>query len=126
MRKLSLAIFAGTVVLGSVFAPSLIARQQSAARFEYIHVTSYGPTVRNVNHFGNVGATNAGLRACVAGAREWTCRDFPSSPSGDAQPDALRSMLVTLGNEGWELVLPPVASGTDNYSTPFYFKRPIR
>jgi hypothetical protein len=91
MMKLSVAVAAVLAVVTAVFAPSLTARAQSGARFEYARVTPYQAVTRTPGH---VEYKWAGYRACVAASSEWTCREF----------DALPTTLATLGSEGWELV----------------------
>jgi hypothetical protein len=118
MRKLSLAVVAAVVLIAAVFAPSLIARQQSATRFEYLRVAPYGGQVQEQGRV--VLSTFLGLRACVATSTEWACRDFPQASS-----DAIRTVFATLGNEGWELVSAGydpqgLAAGT------YLFKRHVR
>jgi hypothetical protein len=68
MRKLSLAAVAAMVVLGSFFAPSLIARQQTATRFEYLRVAPYGGPVQQRGHA--VLSTFLGYRACIAASAD--------------------------------------------------------
>lgn len=97
MRKLSLAAVAVFVVLGLLFAPSLIARQQTATRFEYLRVAPYGGPEQYKGR--TVHSTFLGYRACIAASADWVCRDFAQGNS-----DAVRNVFVTLGNEGWELV----------------------
>ena len=115
MKKFSLVLVGATMVCGSLFAPALIARQQTTTRFEYLRVATYGGTVQERGQ--TMFVTFLGYRACIAGSADWVCRDF-----AQANSDALRSMFVTLGNEGWELVSAPydaqgLAVGT------FFFKR---
>jgi hypothetical protein len=83
-------------------APSLMARQQPIAQFEYLQVSPYV-----VQHPQGPQAVieRPAYRACVAGGAEWTCRQFePSSSDPRGVDTALRVTLATLGNEGWELV----------------------
>ena len=96
MTKLSLTVAAIIAVITAMFAPSLIAGQQSATRFEYLRVAPYHTVIQTPGH---VQYKWAGYRACVAVSTEWTCRDFEHNAS-----DALPTTLATLGNEGWELV----------------------
>ena len=95
-RTLSLAGF--LVVTTAMLAPSLTARTQSAARFEYLRLSPYGANVPQgpgrVQH-------RSGYRACVAALPGWTCREFAPTESSEA---ALSTTLATLGSEGWDLV----------------------
>jgi hypothetical protein len=121
MSKIPLALV-GVVVVGSaMLTPSLVVRAQSASRIEYVRVTPYAaytPVSPNAvrEHYG--------YRACVAGLNEWACREFRAESS----TDALRTALVTLGNEGWELVSTveenPNVSGTVGVT--YLFKRRVR
>jgi hypothetical protein len=64
-----------------------------------------------------------GYRACVAGINQWTCREFsPAGPSADA----LRTALVTLGNEGWELVSSVQEEDAPMHALTYLFKRQAR
>jgi hypothetical protein len=102
MRKLSLSVVAVIAVVAAMFAPSLVARAQSAVRFEYLRVTPYPA---NLATPGRINYRWVGYRACVAASSEWTCREFEADgSSNDALHIALRTTLATLGNEGWELV----------------------
>ena len=98
MRKLSLTVVAAIAVITATLAPSLVARAQTAPRFEYLRVTPYRADMmtpgRLIQRWG-------GYRACVAASNEWTCREFEQT---DLPNGALPTMLATLGNEGWELV----------------------
>jgi hypothetical protein len=121
MSKRSLALVALVPVVAAMFMSSLTVRAQSPARIEYVRVTPYttrtpvGP---------NAVQERVGYRACVAGAAEWTCRDFQPTPSS---ADALRTALVTLGNEGWELVSVVEDDLNANARGLMYlFKRPAR
>ena len=123
MRKLSLAAVSAVVLIAALSAPSLIARQQSVARFEYLRLTPYLGTVvpirgastspAGVMKPGSASMTPGGFRACIAASAEWTCRNFSD--------DGFRTALVALGNEGWELV-------SADAETPgaYLFKRQIR
>jgi hypothetical protein len=96
MRKLSLTVVAVMSVITAMFVSSVIARAQSAVRFEYLRVVPYHAVTETP---GRSGYRWAGYRACVAASTEWTCREFE-----DSSIAALRTTLATLGNEGWELV----------------------
>lgn len=122
MSKISLALVAVVIVVSAMFTPSLVVRAQSAARIEYVRVAPYAvytpvsPNAVREHH---------GFRACIAGLNEWTCREFQAESS----TDALRTALVTLGNEGWELVStigedPNVSGGTVGVT--YLFKRQVR
>jgi hypothetical protein len=100
MRPLVLVIGGAVLVLVALSTPAVLARQQSPVRFEYLRLAPYSGSML-VD--GRVTMTvHVGLRACVAAAADWTCRDFPATQSG--QDSSLRTALVTLGAEGWELV----------------------
>jgi hypothetical protein len=111
MRKLSLAAVSAIALGAALSAPSLIARQQNIARFEYLRLTPYLGTVTSIQPSttspsgamtpGSASLTPGGVRACVAASAEWTCRRFDGQASAD---DGFRTALVTLGSEGWELV----------------------
>jgi len=94
MTKLSLAVV--LVAITAMFAPALTA-QQGGTRFEYLKVTPY--IFRTPQGSGII--EHIGYRACLAASSDWTCREFTSLEPSDA---ALRAALVTLGDEGWELV----------------------
>lgn len=97
MTKLSLALAGFLVITTAMVAPSLTARTQSAARFEYLRLTPYGAnrqTPGRVEH-------RSGYRACVAALPDWTCREFAPTESSEA---ALSTAMATLGTEGWDLV----------------------
>ncbi len=98
MTKLSLALAGFLVVTTAVLAPSLTARTQSAARFEYLRLSPYGANVPQgpgrVQH-------RSGYRACMAALPDFTCREFAPTESSEA---ALSTALATLGTEGWDLV----------------------
>lgn len=96
MMKLALSVAALMALVAAMFTPSLVARAQSA-RFEYMRVAPYG----FMQTEGRIAYVRSSYRACLADTAEWTCRDFGRKESSDA---ALRTALVTLGNEGWELV----------------------
>jgi hypothetical protein len=98
MMKLSLTVAAVIAVITAMFATSLIARAQTATRFEYLRVTPYQSVTKTPD---SVTYRWAGYRACMAASSEWTCREFEPTDNSNA---ALRISLATLGNEGWELV----------------------
>jgi hypothetical protein len=121
MSKTLLALVAVVVVVSTMFAPSLVVRAQSTARIEYVRVTpyaAYNPVTPNLV------LERHGYRACVAGTTEWACRDFQSTESS---AEALRTALVTLGNEGWELVSAVEEDSSFRTSGLTYlFKRQVR
>jgi hypothetical protein len=92
--------FAAVVALAAIafMVPSLVARQQTVTRWEYLRITPGLPSP--VATF-DMSQDRLGYQACQAKDTEWKCRDFESK---DNQDDALRSALATLGAEGWELV----------------------
>ena len=99
MAKLSLAVAAAVVAVATVVTTqTLAARVQTTGKFEYVRVT---PHVQQTQQPNLTTFRFVGYQACVAAAAEWTCRTFESNESSTI---ALREMLVTLGNEGWELV----------------------
>jgi hypothetical protein len=121
MPKLSLALAAVVVVAAALFTQSRIVRAQSATSIEYVRLTPYDVHTyiapdRVQERFG--------YRACVAGINEWRCRDFQPTQSS---ADALRIALVTLGNEGWDLV--SAVEEDPNFNTrglTYLFKRQAR
>jgi hypothetical protein len=119
MSKSSLALVALVAVVAAMVTPTLTVRAQSPTRFEYARVT---PFVTRVPVGTNTVQERWGYRACVASVGQWSCRDF--QPAQYAA-DALRTALVTLGNEGWELVSPVQEdSGFGNLT--YLFKRAAR
>jgi hypothetical protein len=117
MTKRSLAVVAAVVLIAAVFAPSLIARQQSATRFEYLRVAPYATPLQVA---GAVGSRWAGYRACVAVGSAWNCREFEHRGS-----DALPTTLAMLGSEGWELVAATIRDdvNVDTGGLTYFFKR---
>lgn len=115
MMKLSLSVAALIAVVAAMFAPSLVARSQSAAQFEYTRLIPY--TV--AQNEGRIRFVRVGYRACLAATDEWTCREFEPRPS-DA---ALRAALATLGSEGWELVSAVAADANSSDALTYLFKR---
>ena len=122
MKKLSLAVALAVVAaMVALSATALIARQQTTVRFEYLRVGTYPGQVTRNGQTITLGA--AGYRACRAEIAAWNCRDFARTDSG--VDDALRTMLVTLGNEGWEVV----SDGYDENGLTagaYLFKRQVR
>lgn len=120
MRKslfvVALAVAAATGVLGS----SLVARSQTAARFEYTQLTPYSELVSHPQ-LGQV-RSRVGYKACIAGPEEWTCREFKVEGSTDA---GYRAALSTLGREGWELITPYHESA-DGTTRTLLFKRQLQ
>src|SRR4051812_17015411 len=98
MSRRSLAVVGLMALVAAPLASSLGARAQNAPRLEYARVV---PVVTRVYTSPNSVQERRGYRACVAGAADWTCRDFPAT---EIAGSALRTTLSTLGNEGWELV----------------------
>jgi hypothetical protein len=122
MQKLWFAVVIA-VAITAVAVPSLLARQQSAIpRFQYLVVTPY----RSNHQEGRSITYRPAYQACVAEA-EWACRRFEAPSTGsfnqrDEPRPALRAMLVTLGNEGWELASTLDDSPNDDELT-YLFKR---
>ena len=114
MMRLSLAVL--SAVIAVLFAMSIVGRAQSAVRFEYGRVTPY--TVAQTQ--GGWVYQHVGYRACVAVTNEWTCREFEPKESSEA---ALRAMLATLGNEGWELVSVVDEDPNSSLALTYLFKR---
>jgi hypothetical protein len=121
MRKLSLAVVSAIALIAALSAPSLVARQQSVVRFEYLRLTPYLGAVQQVGTTITASNSFGGVRACVATSAEWACRNF-QAPS--ASEDATRTALVTLGNEGWELVSAGYVDGQT--SGAYLFKRQLQ
>ena len=122
MRKLSLAV-AGLLALLALSTPSLIARQPSAARFQYLQVSPY--LVQHPTGPNSV-VERLAYRACVAGTAEWTCRQFePSTRDPRGTDTALRNTLSTLGSEGWELVSAIDEMPERSGGATFLFKRQL-
>ena len=96
MLKVSLAALSIVTILAaaSVFSDGI--RAQGTAQIEYLRVTPFGVSVQA----GLRVSVHEGYRACRAAVTAWTCRVFQPAPSNDA----LRTVLATLGSEGWELV----------------------
>ena len=99
MSRILLALVAVVVVVTGILTSSFTIRAQSSMRIEYAPVTP------NVVQHSTVALDAAqplfSYRACIARVTEWSCRDFKPSESSS---EALRTALVQLGNEGWELV----------------------
>ena len=115
MTTLSLSVVALIAIIAAMFASSLVASAQSAARFEYNRVTPYG----RMHTEGRIGNIRIGYRACLAATDGWTCSDFEPQAS-DA---AFRTALATLGNEGWELVSVSADPSPSPYGLTYLFKR---
>ena len=123
MSKGSLVLVA--LALGAIaaarFTSSTTVRAQGPTGLEYLRMTPY-VTVTPVA--ANAVQESRGYRACAAGTAEWRCRDF-QSPKSSAE--ALRTALVTLGNEGWELVSAVEEDPAFNTrGLTYLFKRPAR
>lgn len=120
MAKLSLALAATAIAVAiAAFAPSLTARVQSP-RFEYLHVRPYGVILPATPQPGVIRVERPAYRACVAASPEWTCRTFEPDPNTRVDSDdALRLALLTLGNEGWEMV----SALDDRPAMTYLFKR---
>lgn len=111
------AVVAAALTWNVAFVPSLHARP-NAPRFEYVRVTPY----LFVRAEGQGVVERVGYRACVATSTEWTCRQFESTEPSDV---ALRTALVTLGNEGWELVSAVDETPSEVHrGLTYLFKRP--
>jgi hypothetical protein len=121
MSRISLTLIAVVVVVTALFTPSRTVRAQSGSRIEYVRMTPY---VVRTPVAPNAVQERSGYRACVAGVTDWACRDFQPTQSST---DALRTALVTLGNDGWELVSAveeDPSSGTRGLT--YLFKRQAR
>ena len=86
--------------------------------FEYLRVTPFTVPIPASNHI----SMHEGYRACLAAAAEWSCREFRPANTSDS---ALRAVLATLGNEGWELVSAVKEDGPTSALT-YLFKRQAR
>ncbi len=122
-----------TPILPGVLPPQTIPLpavlpQQSVARFEYLRLTTYNGVVTSVRPAStspdgltmtpaSASMTPGGVRACIAAHAQWTCRNFEGQASRD---DAFRTALVTLGNEGWEIV------SADGDTGEYIFKRQLQ
>jgi hypothetical protein len=126
MSKISLALGAVTVLVAATLTltPSLVVRAQGTSRFEYARVTPFIDRT-SAEVAGRITVQErVGYRACIAAVNEWLCREFKPTDSSSA---ALRIALVSLGNEGWELVSAAPEDGNLNTSALTYlFKRPVR
>jgi len=98
MSKIPLAFVAVIGVVAALFASSLIVRAQGAQRFEYVRVAPY---MARIPVGANAVQERIGYRACVARISEWACQEFPPT---EPSTEPLRNALVSLGNDGWELV----------------------
>ena len=119
MSKLSFATLLIAALTAAALASADGLRAQGSNQIEYLRVASYG--VREERSSGIV-FMRIGYQACLATTAEWTCRRFAPTGSPDG---ALRTMLATLGSEGWELVSvfdEASASGGMTY----LFKRQLR
>jgi hypothetical protein len=130
MSRSSLAVVAGLVVVTALVARSPAAGAQSGSPLEYIRMTPY---VVQVTAAPNAVLEGTGYRACLAKLNGWTCREFlPTDPGARARgfsfsTDALRIALVTLGNEGWELVSAVDEDpGVNSRGLTYLFKRQAR
>ena len=121
MSRRSLAVVAGLVVVTALFARSPVAGAQGGTRLEYVQMK---PVIVRTMVDANTVGERMGYRACVAGLNEWTCRDFQPTRSS---ADALRTALVTLGNDGWELVSAVEEDPSVNpHGLTYLFKRQAR
>ncbi len=129
MSRISLVLVAVVVtVVTAMLATSLSVRAQGTTRFEYARVTPYiERTVvetKPPSSFITTVQERVGYRACVAGIKEWACREFKPTESSS---EALRIALVSLGADGWELVSAAPEDGNVNTSALTYlFKRQTR
>lgn len=119
MKKSPLVVLVAAVVVAGLFGSSLIARNQSTARFEYTQLTPFSELIPHAK-FGQVWS-RVGYRACVAASAEWTCRDFKESSADEGY----RTALATLGREGWELITPYHESA-DGMTRTLLFKRQLQ
>ena len=122
MAKLSLALAAAVVAVATVVtAQTLTARAQNIGKFEYLRATPY---IQQTQQPNQTTFRFVGYEACIAATTDWRCRTFESKESSTI---ALREMLVTLGNDGWEL-LSAVSENPDQYPDrlTYFFKRQQR
>jgi hypothetical protein len=118
MAKLSLCVAALIAIVASTFGPAVKA-QQGMQQLDYMRLTPY---IFSVPDGPKAVREWVGYRACQAASSEWTCRTFESTQPRDS---GLRTALVTLGNERWELVSAVRESGDANLpGLTYVFKRP--
>ena len=123
MSKISLAAVSVLVLIAIAFAWSEAPRAQGSTQFEYVRAYPYKARQEIANRDGSRGVVErTAYRACRAAGSEWSCRDYPTPGAADA---ALRTMLATMGNEGWELV-SAVDEGEQYDGLTYLFKRPVR
>ncbi len=129
MKNVFVAVAATLAIVAALLSSSLTAGQQSRQRFQYLQVEHFA-------EYSQSGPGTTGYRACVAEVSDWSCRNFerPSVTSrfpatGVAlQPPAdpaLREVLATLGNEGWELVSTVDDTPDRDTGMAYVFKRPF-
>jgi hypothetical protein len=103
------------VVFAALSMPAVTAQSQRSASFEYLRMTPY-QALRTIRP-GMMSSTTQ-YRACTARSAQWDCRDFEAQTSDES----LRTALLAVGNEGWELVSAAIASEQDLGLT-YMFKR---
>ena len=119
MKRLSLAVILTIGTVAALATPVVRARQGPPS----VHYMLASPYYTFRSESGRLVRQSA-YRACIAGT-EWVCREFePPEFSTNVSPsrepgEALRLMLWTLGNEGWELVSTPTAPNTEEWSYVF-------
>lgn len=130
MSKISLALVGVVVVVAATLAPSFVVRAQGTPRFEYARVIPYEERNHVQVPSPDLGVTTAvqervGYRACIARPTDWACREFKPTVTS---ADALRTALMQLGNEGWELVSAAQEEQNNvlNGALTYLFKRPMR
>jgi hypothetical protein len=98
-------------------------RAQASTRYEYVRAVAYASRQQEADvRAGVMIIERAAYRACRAAEADWNCRDFAPANGPDSP---LRSMLSTLGSEGWELV-SAVAEENNRFGLTYLFKRPVR
>jgi hypothetical protein len=108
------------VVVAGVFAsltmPAATAQDQGRrSSFEYLRITPY--TAHRTIRPGVMTETTQ-YRACTARSAERDCCSFEAQTSDES----IRTALLAVGNEGWELVSAAIASEHDRGLT-YRFKR---
>ena len=108
------------VLLVTAFAYGDAIRAQAVITpFEYLRVTPFSVSVPiGLDRI----SLREGYRACLAAETEWSCREFRPTTTSDS---ALRTVLATLGAEGWELVSAVKEDGPTAALT-YLFKRQAR
>lgn len=121
MSKLSLTAL---VALSSITLFGLSGvRAQSSTRYEYMRAVAYAAREQHMDvRAGTTIVERQAYRACRAAESDWSCRDFPPGNGADSP---LRSMLSTLGAEGWELV-SAVPEEDNRFGLTYLFKRLVQ